>query len=144
MKKHKLQTKFFPHTKKVSLTFILSSMANLQSSFLGIVCHKISYRFGGPFLNLQSEGTLPFCGRAEESKGMSCQPCRWRSRRSDDSWGKPVVLQEVREMIERWIHLEMRPISLVNTFWIHQHQPSAFAIRHLLARWLITTAKSRY
>lgn len=92
-----------------------------------------------PFLNVWSGGILPFCGRAEESEGISCQPCRWRSRRSNDSWA---ALQEVlTEMIERWMHLEMHPIKQVNISWIHQHQPCVFAMHHLPAGWSIITAR---
>lgn len=138
-----MQSKCLLQTKKFSLTFILMSVTNLQSSLLGMMCHKLSFLHGrGPFLNLWSGGALPFHGGAEESEGISCQPCRWRSRRSDDSWGKPAALQEVLiEMIERWMHLEMHPIKQVNTSWIHQHQPCVFAKHHLSAGWSIITAR---
>lgn len=133
----------FATTQKISLTFMLISVTNLQSSFLGMMCHKISFlHVQGSLLNLWSWGALPFRGEVEESKGISCQPCRCRSRRSDDSWGKPAALQEVLiEMIERWMHLEMHPINQVNTSWIHQHQPCVFAMHHLPAGWSIITAR---
>lgn len=40
---HWLQSKCLLHTKKFSLTFILILVTNLQSSFLGMMCHKISF-----------------------------------------------------------------------------------------------------
>lgn len=138
---YKLNVSYTP--KNSHLPSYLSQGQTFSLLSLGwYVTRSPSYMSRGPFLNLQSGGALPFRGRAEESEGISCQPCRWRSRRSDDSWGKPAVLQEVMiEMIERWMHLEMHPINQVNTSWIHQHQPSVFAMHHLPAGWSIITAR---